>query len=631
MCFLPYVSSRIPQVLPCGHTFCSTCMSQLAATGNNVISCPECRAPASAAEVKVNFALRDALPGCGVDTPMNAPAAASFAVEPATEEETTIEVNIEAEPAQEWTEDIMCLDVMITLVPPVGKRPTPSDICCVVDVSDSMGCEAMIQDSPGVNVSHGLSVLDIVKHALRTVVHILGPNDRLAVVAFANSAHTIFNLTPMGEAGKRVAEQHIANNLNTDGMTNLWGGLQMGINLLEAASAEPGRLRHLMLLTDGVPTVNPPRGILPMLKRVRDAKEKAGSVLPCTINTFGFGYELDSELLSEISIIGGGTYAFIPDSSFVGTVFVNAMTNLIVTMATNVCLTLAPLGDPCTFPANCALGSPIAKVVDGALQIDLPSLQFGQNKDVIIKVLDSGKVTGSDLFETRVRCYTRASSQAVDQVKFNRVAPPRRASRLEHVKVDIEPQRCRLVVVDGIRKAMKMMKQTAMDKMRGSPLPLPEVQAYVHELSQQLSAARCVGSEAMQALHQDLTGQVAEACSREDWYDKWGIHYLPSLMCAHLAQQCNNFKDPGVQHYGGDLFGELRDKADDIFCGLPPPTPSVRAVRPTIALAAAPKAAARAPYTDTLAARADDSPMLAQVQRPVQLASMDPYYDRYAG
>ena len=36
----------------------------------------------------------------------------------------------------------------------------------------------------------------------------------------------------------------------------------------------------------------------------------------------------------------------------------------------------------------------------------------------------------------------------------------------------------------------------------------------------------------------------------QEYYVKWGRHYLPSLARAHLLQQCNNFKDPGVQGYG---------------------------------------------------------------------------------
>eukprot|EP00438_Fugacium_kawagutii_P004411 Skav228596 [mRNA] locus=scaffold1161:124212:130225:+ [translate_table: standard] len=98
-----------------------------------------------------------------------------------------------------------------------------------------------------------------------------------------------------------------------------------------------------MLFTDGMPNINPPRGqvavsILPMLKRLKDKSE--GGRLPCTISTFGFGYELDSALLSDLATEGFGAYAFIPDAGFVGTVFVNAMSNLLSTMAKDAVLTL---------------------------------------------------------------------------------------------------------------------------------------------------------------------------------------------------------------------------------------------------------------------------------------------------
>ena len=79
----------------------------------------------------------------------------------------------------------------------------------------------------------------------------------------------------------------------------------------------------------------------------------------------------------------------------------------------------------------------------------------------------------------------------------------------------------------------------------------------------------------LDAMLADVEGQITEAISREDWYTKWGGHYLPSLARAHQLQQCNNFKDPGIQQYGGELFKQLRDHADDLFCKLPPPKPSV--------------------------------------------------------
>ena len=48
------------------------------------------------------------------------------------------------------------------------------------------------------------------------------------------------------------------------------------------------------------------------------------------INTFGFGYSLDTSILLNLAKEGNGMHAFIPDASFVGTAFVNAISNLMV-------------------------------------------------------------------------------------------------------------------------------------------------------------------------------------------------------------------------------------------------------------------------------------------------------------
>lgn len=82
-----------------------------------------------------------------------------------------------------------------------------------------------------------------------------------------------------------------------------------------------------------------------------------------------------------------------------------------------------------------------------------------------------------------------------------------------------------------------------------------------------------VGSPFLDALHKDVRGQVAEA--REDGhYRRWGRHFLPSLAAAHRDQRRNNFKDPGVQMYGGDRFKTLQDEGDVIFAALAPPVPT---------------------------------------------------------
>jgi hypothetical protein len=58
---------------------------------------------------------------------------------------------------------------------------------------------------------------------------------------------------------------------------------------------------------------------------------------------FGFGYNLDSKLLSEIAVAGSGSYSFIPDCTMVGTVFVNFLANSLSALAKNSSIKLEAL------------------------------------------------------------------------------------------------------------------------------------------------------------------------------------------------------------------------------------------------------------------------------------------------
>ena len=57
--------------------------------------------------------------------------------------------------------------------------------------------------------------------------------------------------------------------------------------------SSPDRHSAVMLLTDGCPNVEPPRGHIPMLKRYKDQYPD----LKASVSTFGFGYVFESFVL----------------------------------------------------------------------------------------------------------------------------------------------------------------------------------------------------------------------------------------------------------------------------------------------------------------------------------------------
>ncbi len=73
--------------------------------------------------------------------------------------------------------------------------------------------------------------------------------------------------------------------LRPDGNTNIWDGLQKSLDALSSAPPR-GNLAAVLLLTDGVPNVEPPRGHLPMLQLYMKNKPN----FQFSLHTFGYAY-----------------------------------------------------------------------------------------------------------------------------------------------------------------------------------------------------------------------------------------------------------------------------------------------------------------------------------------------------
>ena len=75
-------------------------------------------------------------------------------------------------------------------VPESGLQRASCDIVLVIDVSGSMSAAAPLPEVEDgeEREAAGLSVLDLVKHAARTILETLGPSDRLGIVTFSTDA-----------------------------------------------------------------------------------------------------------------------------------------------------------------------------------------------------------------------------------------------------------------------------------------------------------------------------------------------------------------------------------------------------------------------------------------------------------
>mmetsp|Transcript_61297 Transcript_61297/g.145950 ORF Transcript_61297/g.145950 Transcript_61297/m.145950 type:complete len:554 (-) Transcript_61297:108-1769(-) len=468
--------------------------------------------------------------------------------------------------------------VLCSITTPQGSSRTPTDVCCIIDISWSMSALA----AGDKDESGGLSLLDVAKHAVRTIIRTMGAEDRLSIVSFCSEAETVLELTKMDAEGQDTAERSLEQ-IGYGSGTALWEGLRSGLDSMQKGEGESGRFRHIMLLTDGV--ASDKDVVMPGLKECHSNWGR----LPCAIHTFGFGYEIDSKLLLEVAEFSCGSYAFIPDAGFVGTAFVNAISNLFVTMAADVRLNVsAQSGASITeVMGGWKLETPAAE--SESPFVNLGALQYGQTKDVVLRMKMPPRVAGASavFLAADLTCSLKDGRGRVECAAALPMAPA--AADLQRV----EHQKCRSLFVSSVLAAARSAEAASLsdDDMRklsqyanlsdneleqACETLLQESNSKLKELTNMVQASPLSkqSGDPVAALLEDIVGQTMEAFSRLEYFRKWGRHYVVSIANAHRSQQCINFKDPGVQVYGGELFNNLRDDADDTFNTLAAPKPT---------------------------------------------------------
>ncbi|KAI7775974.1 hypothetical protein LA080_006046 [Diaporthe eres] len=468
--------------------------------------------------------------------------------------------------------------VILTVRPP--KLPqneklshVPCDIALVIDVSGSMGADA---PAPGEDEKTGLSVLDLVKHACRTIMSTMTKKDRLAIVTFSSGSNILQPLTEMTDANKEVAKEKV-DTMQLESCTNLWHGLRDGIKLFKD-EANTGRVPAVMVLTDGVPNhMCPQQGYVPALRDM-------GEIVP-SIHTFGFGYTLRSGLLKSISEFGGGNYAFIPDAGMIGTVFVHAVANLQSTYASGATLRLT-YPDIVTIQQTVGIAVGQEKPVQAPggnfeLTIPLGSLQYAQSRDIYLRWKSSS--TDNDVEPS----YLNVALQYSKMTEVQHVSHTSRDlldlsfTTLSDAEIAFHVSRSRICAFLADLFPIDPLGEHRLAPKLQSATGLAEKQQQLRDLTASLPAAHFPHDASCTSLMQDLVGpeplgQVSLALSRDKYLTRWGQHYLPSLNGAHARQACNSFKDPGPLQYGtgSPLFTRCRDALSSAFDDLPAPEPS---------------------------------------------------------
>ena len=178
-----------------------------------------------------------------------------------------------------------------------------------------------IVDSLGGRESHGLTQLDLAKHSLVTTVESMNETCMFGLVVWSSTSTIALPLIRLDESGKKTAIAAIKK-VKTDGSTNLWEGIRQSQRVCDTPIEGSSPRRCVWILSDGQPNYHPPKSYTEMMT---DYNNEFGS--DRELRMIGYGYNIDSELMSLIASHANGSFAFIPDPGFVGTVVVHSLAN----------------------------------------------------------------------------------------------------------------------------------------------------------------------------------------------------------------------------------------------------------------------------------------------------------------
>lgn len=208
------------------------------------------------------------------------------------------------------------------------------------------------------------------------------------------------------------------------------------------------------------------------------------------------------------------------------------------------------------------------------LTIPLGNLQYGQSRDIILKYgpsEDENQLKGSVTASLDCRTLDSSTNDLFAEVNIEAAATL--------PKEVIQYHRARANICAFLGSLFPLSSVSEHDVISDNDLTYvkhAELKALVHLIESNQNTDKLNASLLEDLTGPEPSGQIKLALSSQDYFNRWGKHYLLSLLNAHQKQICNSFKDPGPLMYGRDspLFIKCRDALDFAFDNLPPPKPS---------------------------------------------------------
>ena len=188
------------------------------------------------------------------------------------------------------------------------------DLIFVVDVSGSMYGDKM----------------NLVKETLKYIVKKMNEQDNMSLVIFDHQVNVINGLLQMTEENKKIIINNI-NNLTDRGGTNIYIGLQYGLNQIISNYTSGDRVCSMILLSDGCDQYS--NADINFKNYIVNQKKNK---YVFTLHTLGYGNDHDELLMKKIAAVRDGGYFFIQKLTDVSNAFLEIYGSLSSNYAINV-------------------------------------------------------------------------------------------------------------------------------------------------------------------------------------------------------------------------------------------------------------------------------------------------------
>lgn len=246
---------------------------------------------------------------------------------------------------------------------PESEARQPVHLCCLIDTSGSMEMDAKLEN---------------VKRSLHFLLDFLGPEDKVSIITFSETARTILSQVAVTATEKENIRARISI-MRPETNTNLSASI---VECRASLTTDTANVKQgVILLTDGHANLGltRPQDILELVQNT--ITRFSGTSISCV----GYGGDHNAELLQSISTEGGGSYYMVNNLEDVAAVFGNILGGLISCTAQQVRIVLpAGTGIKSRYAMSSAAGS------SGPVEVTVGDMTAGAEAAFLARIPTGG-------------------------------------------------------------------------------------------------------------------------------------------------------------------------------------------------------------------------------------------------